>query len=200
VKILIEDCQTAWVDGFLAEATIIGLTLIELHPVIEHMGSTSIPGLCAKPTIDMFVGLPDDSLLDETISPMVGKGYTYFRKYQPAMPYRRLFARLRALTDNAPPELIDVNDEFVRGQEFVSATNIHVVVKDAPHWHRHLAFRDYLRTHAELKDEYGRLKKELSRHEYRDTNEYNQAKDDFIQRIQLQALAWYSNRHSLEGK
>ena len=127
MKILIEDYQAAWEDVFLAEAAIIGSALIELHPVVEHIGSTSIPGLCAKPTIDMLVGLPDESLINETISPMVGKGYTYFRKYQPAMPYRRLFARLRTLTDKTPPELIDVDDEFVRGQEFVSAANIHSI-------------------------------------------------------------------------
>jgi GrpB-like predicted nucleotidyltransferase (UPF0157 family) len=79
VKILIEDYQTDWVDVFLAEAAIIGSALVELHPVVEHIGSTSIPGLCAKPTIDMLVGLPDESLIVETISPMVGKGYTYNR-------------------------------------------------------------------------------------------------------------------------
>jgi len=193
MKILLEEYQARWVDDFLAEKVIIGSTLMDFHPVIEHVGSTSIPGLCAKPTIDMLVGLPDESLLDETIAPMIKQGFTYFRKYELVMPYRRLFARLRTLSGKVPPEVIDMHDEFVRGQEFISATNIHVVVKDTPHWHRHLAFRDFLRAHAELRDEYGRLKKELSQREFKDTNDYNATKDSFIKEIQAQAVAWYNH-------
>lgn len=195
VKILLEEYQAGWANEFLEQKDIIGSTLIDFDPSIEHIGSTSIAGLCAKPTIDILVGLPEESLLDKTIPPMISKGYTYFKKYEPAMPYRRLFAKLKALTDNAPPKIIDLHDEFIRGKEFIAVTNIHIVVKDTIHWHRHLAFRDFLRTHAELRDEYGQLKKELSRHKFRDTNDYNTAKDSFIQKIQVQALAWYNNQN-----
>ena len=194
MKILLEEYKASWVDGFLAEKVIIESTLIDFQPVIEHVGSTSIPGLCAKPTIDILVGLPDENLLDKTIAPMIRQGYTYFRKYEPAMPYRRLFARLRALAGKGRPEVVDIDDEFVRGQEFVSVTNIHVVVKDTPHWHRHLAFRDFLRAHAELRDEYGRLKRDLSQREFKDSNEYNAAKESFIKQTQVQALVWYNNQ------
>jgi GrpB-like predicted nucleotidyltransferase (UPF0157 family) len=194
VKILLEEYQARWADDFLAERDTLASTLIDFNPSIEHIGSTSIPGLCAKPTIDLLVGLRDDNLLDETISPMISKGYTYFSKYEPAMPYRRLFARLKALADTTPPEVIGIHDEFVRGQEFVSVANIHVVVKNTPHWRRHLAFRDFLRTHAELRDEYGRLKKELSTREFKDSNDYNAAKNSFIEKIQVQAVTWYDSQ------
>jgi GrpB-like predicted nucleotidyltransferase (UPF0157 family) len=197
VKILLEEYQATWVDAFLAERDIIGSTLSDLNPLIEHIGSTSIPGLCAKPTIDVLVGLQDDSLLDRTITPMIRRGYSYFAKYEPAMPYRRLFARLKPLAGKAPPAVVAVNDAFVRGEEFVSVANIHVLVRDTPHWHRHLAFRDFLRVHAEPRDEYGRLKMELSRHEFKKTNDYNSAKDDFIKRTQSQALAWYNDQKRL---
>ena len=89
----------------------------------------------------------------------------------------------------------NVHDEFVRGQVFLSVANIHVVVKDTPHCHRHLAFRDFLRAHADLRDEYGRLKKELAQYECRETNEYNAAKDSFIKKTQEQALTWYNNQY-----
>jgi GrpB-like predicted nucleotidyltransferase (UPF0157 family) len=145
------------------------------------------------------VGLRDDTQLDKAIAPMVGAGYTYFKKYEPAMPYRRLFARLRPLTDQAPPELIDVHDAFVRGQTFISVVNIHVVVKDTPHWTRHLAFRDYLRAHSDVRDDYGLLKSALSRGDYRDTNEYNAAKERFIQETQARALAWYARQHETQA-
>ena len=191
VKILIEEYQADWVNDFLKEKDIIGLTLIAFSPAIEHIGSTSVPGLCAKPTIDILVGLQEESRLDQTISPMIDRGYSYFKKYEPTMPYRRLFSKLKSLKGKAAPEIIDVNDEFVRGQEFIAVTNIHAVVKDTLHWRRHLAFRDYLRAHAEVRDEYCRTKKALSKQEFIDTNEYNAAKDRFIKETQSQALAWY---------
>lgn len=189
MKIIIEAHQTNWVNDFLAEKDIVEAALRDFDPTIEHIGSTAVAGLCAKPTIDILVGLRDESALDRTILPMTGAGYSYFRKYEPAMPFRRLFARLRPVTGQTPPQIIDVHDEFVRGQAFVSVANIHVVVKDTPHWQRHLAFRDYLRTHADARNEYGRLKQDLAGHEFRDTNEYNAAKDDFIKKTQAQALA-----------
>ena len=195
MKIILEDYQTGWVDAFAREMAVISTALAGFSPAIEHIGSTAVAGLCAKPTIDILVGLRDDRQLDRAIAPLIGAGYTYFKKYEPAMPYRRLFARLRPLTDQAPPALIDVHDEFVRGQTFISLANIHVIVKDTPHWKRHLAFRDYLRAHPDVRDDYGRLKSALSRADYRDTNEYNAAKERFIQEIQARALAWHDRQH-----
>ena len=195
MRIVLEEYQTDWVNAFEKEKTLIASVLIDFHPTVEHIGSTSIPGLCAKPTIDILVGLHDEIQLDQPISPMISRGYTYFRKYEPAMPYRRLFARLKALTGRVPPEVIGLHDEFVRGQEFISLANIHIIVKDTPQWPMDLAFRDFLRAHADLRDEYGRLKKELSKREFKDTNDYNAAKDSFIKKTQAQALAWYKNQH-----
>lgn len=195
MKIIIKDYQTGWANDFLEQQEILGSLLIDFNPIIEHIGSTSVVGLCAKPTIDILVGLQREDQLDETILPMIGHGYTYFKKYEPAMPYRRLFSNLNPLTDKSPPEIIDLNDEFVRGKEFIASTNIHIVVKDTPHWIRHLAFRDFLRAHTELRDEYGRLKKAVSKREYKDTNEYNDAKDGFIKKVERQALAWYGNQN-----
>ena len=94
--------------------------------------------------------------------------------------------------------MIDVPDEFVRGQAFLSVANIHVVVKDTLHWKRHLAFRDFLRAHADVRDEYGQLKTELTQHEYKDTNDYNAAKESFIKQTQAQALTWYKSRHTAD--
>ncbi len=195
MKILLEQYQAAWADAYLAERDIIRSALNRLHSTIEHIGSTAVPGLCAKPTIDILVGLEHEGLLDDTIAPMIATGYTYFRKYQSAMPYRRLFSRLEPLAGTSPPEIIDAGDEFIRGELYFPSANIHVIVRDTPHWHRHLAFRDFLRAHPDVRDEYGRLKQELSKREFRDTNDYNSAKEDFIQRTQSQALAWYNSRN-----
>ncbi|MEM7110803.1 MAG: GrpB family protein [Chloroflexota bacterium] len=199
MKIIIKDYQTGWLNDFLEQRAVIGSTLIDFNPIVEHIGSTSVVGLCAKPTIDILVGLQAEKQLDMTISPMISQGYTYFRKYEPAMPYRRLFSNLKPLTNKAPPKVIDLDDEFVRGQAFAPLTNTHIVVKDTSHWHRHLAFRDFLRAHDALRDEYGLLKKAVSRREFKDTNDYNDAKAEYIKKIERQALAWYSNQNK-DGK
>ena len=195
MKIIIEEYQVGWVNDFLEKKEIIRSALNNFNPIIEHIGSTAVVGLCAKPTIDILVGLQAEKQLDKTIPLMINQGYTYFRKYEPAMPYRRLFVNLIPLTDKLPPEVIDLNDEFVRGQEFNVLTNIHIVVKDTYHWFRHLAFRDFLLAHDELRDEYGRLKKAVSKREFKDTNDYNDAKAEFIRKTERQALAWYSNQN-----
>ena len=195
MKIVIKAYQPRWVNDFLKEKERVASILIDFKPAIEHIGSTSVVGLCAKPTIDILVGLQDETQLDETIDPMIRKGYTYFRKYEPAMPHRRLFSGLKALKDKAPPLVIDLNDEFIRGQAFSPLTNIHIVVKDTFPWHRHLAFRDFLRTHSDLRDEYGQLKKTLSKLDFKDTNDYNAAKDSFIKKTEIRALTWYRNQN-----
>ncbi len=195
MKILLEQYQAAWADAYLAERDIIRSALNHLNPTIEHIGSTAVPGLCAKPTIDILVGLEQESLLDDTIAPMIATGYTYFRKYQSAMPYRRLFSRLEPLAGTPPPEIVDAGDAFIRGEFFFPSANVHLIVRGTPHWHRHVAFRDFLRAHPDVRDEYGRLKQELSKREFRDTNDYNSAKEDFIQRTQSLALAWYNSQN-----
>ena len=194
MKIVIEEYQASWANEFLAHRAAIYSILTDLDPNIEHIGSTSVVGLCAKPTIDVLVGLSAADQLDATISPMIKHSYTYFKKYEPAMPYRRLFAKLKPVSNKVPPSIIGHDDEFIRGQDFNVLANIHIVVKDTPHWHRHLAFRDFLRAHPEIRDEYGRLKKAISGREFKDTNDYNDAKAAFIQEIGRQALVWYNSQ------
>lgn len=115
MKIILEDYQAEWSNAFEREKKVIASALLDFSPTIEHIGSTSIEGLCAKPTIDMLVGLHAEMQLDKTITPMTHQGYTYFKKYEPTMPYRRLFAKLTALTDKMPPEIIDIQDKRVFG-------------------------------------------------------------------------------------
>ncbi len=147
MKITIESYQPVWVDKFQQEKTIIEAALAQLSPVVEHIGSTSVPGLGAKPIIDILVGVGQDAQLDQTTQPMMATGYTYFRKHEPAMPYRRFYVRLISPEEQAPPSKVDIGEGLVIGQDFKSVTHIHLLVKDTIHWTRHIAFRDYLRAH-----------------------------------------------------
>ncbi len=161
---------------------------------IEHIGSTSVSGLAAKPIIDILIGLNTDEDLNKVIEPMMQTGYTYFKKYEPEMPYRRLFVRLTSLSDKAVPSIIDLDDDYITGVHLMPVTNIHILVKDTHHWTRHIAFRDFLRTYPEIRNSYEQLKLELSLQEFNNHLEYNKAKNNFVKQVEQQALNWYLNQ------
>lgn len=196
MKIVIETYNPKWIDDFAAQHAILSKTLAGFDAVIEHIGSTSVPGLGAKPIIDILIGLRSDTDLGKVAAPMMEQGYTYFRKYEPAMPYRRFFVQLEPLPGRTTPAMIDIGEEFITGQEFIAKVNIHIVVKDTPHWDRHIAFRDYLRAHPDVSAAYDTLKREISLREFKDTLEYNDAKDAFVKRVEQEALVWYKESRS----
>jgi GrpB-like predicted nucleotidyltransferase (UPF0157 family) len=196
MKIIIETYTEQWVNDFGEEKDNLEETLKGFHAVIEHIGSTSVPGLGAKPIIDILIGLPAEDDLDKVVVPMQQSGYTYFRKYEPMMPYRRFFVKLEPLPQKMPPAIVDIGEEFVTGKDFRAMANIHILVKDTLHWDRHIAFRDFLRAHPDTRDAYYALKKQLSLKEFRDTLEYNEAKDAFVKEVEAQALKWYYAQQS----
>jgi GrpB-like predicted nucleotidyltransferase (UPF0157 family) len=130
---------------------------------IEHVGSTSVPGLCAKPIIDIMLGVTKLPDADDIISKMYELGFEYVSKYEDVMPYRRYFV----IRENGK-----------------STYHIHTVEVDSHFWKRHLLFRDYLRQNPQARDEYGKLKKDLAQIEWNDRNEYTDAKTEFISNIQ----------------
>jgi GrpB-like predicted nucleotidyltransferase (UPF0157 family) len=196
MKIKITDYQENWPGMFAREQENISRILAFLDPVIVHIGSTSVPGLCAKPIIDIQVGLKNADDLDKTIKPMQ-EDYTYVKMYEPDWPERRYFCRYKSEAGGAIPSLIDVNDVPSVKQGLRSLTHIHIFVKDTEDWIRHIAFRDYLATHPNERDAYCRLKKELSKSDYENMIAYNDAKNDFVKDVQQKAVAWYKELHGI---
>ena len=127
---------------------------------IEHVGSTAVPGLAAKPIIDIMVGvkgLEDSPILVERL---VGIGYEYVPEFERVMPFRRYFRKVR---------------------EGRLTHHIHLVERsNVEWWERHVLFRDYLRAHPETAQEYGRLKRNLAERFRRDREAYTDAKTDFV--------------------
>lgn len=121
-------------------------------------------------------------------------GYTYFKVYEASMPYRRLMVKLRSLTQQRIPNMIDKGESYVDGEQFRSLLHVHVMKNGTEHWTRHIAFRDYLRNHDDVRDQYFALKEKLSEQEVRDGNEYNKLKNEFIQEIQAKAVEWFKRR------
>jgi GrpB-like predicted nucleotidyltransferase (UPF0157 family) len=196
MKIIIADYNPLWPVTFLKERHIIESALNGLHPVIEHIGSTSVPGLGAKPIIDILVGLENETQLEDSIPPMINMGYVYFKKYNPVMPYRRYFVRLNPAKGRVIPDVIDAQHDIVGGADFTALTNVHVIVKDTYHFKRHIALRDYLKAHPDVRDEYDALKRGLSQVEFKDGLAYNDAKDSFVKQTERDAVSWVERTHA----
>jgi GrpB-like predicted nucleotidyltransferase (UPF0157 family) len=122
---------------------------------IEHVGSTSVPGLAAKPVIDVDVVVIREHLMP-AIDALVAAGY----RHEGEMGIRDRHA-MRA-PDTAPPR------------------NVYVAVEGSLALRNHLAVRDVLRSDAVLRDEYGRLKLDLARVHAEDMDGYVAAKTDLL--------------------
>ncbi|KUY17784.1 hypothetical protein BAZ12_00325 [Elizabethkingia miricola] len=164
---------------------------------IQHIGSTSVEGLSAKPVIDIMIGVNSEQDLDKIPPLLAGRQYVYYEKYNEDMPYRRFFVKLK---ENPSkwffPEQINKDDEIPEKlhDHSLRLAHIHVIPTDSEHWLRHIAFRDYLKTYPDVKAEYQKLKEELGKKEWEDGNEYNEAKNDFIQSEEQKAVRWYKEK------
>ncbi|THB81714.1 MAG: GrpB family protein [Desulfobacteraceae bacterium] len=133
---------------------------------IEHFGSTAVPGLAAKPIIDMLVEVASLDRAREIIAPILeAQGYDYF--WRPSHG------------DDTPPFYA----WFIKRDERGSRTHhIHMVESDFEHWNR-LRFRDYLINHPDAAQEYAELKMALSKTHRQDRVAYTRAKTRFINTI-----------------
>ncbi len=135
---------------------------------IEHFGSTAVPGLPAKPIVDMLVEVSDLGDVQRRIVPVLeSQGYDYF--WRPTFgdngePFYAWFIKRDAVTH-------------------VRTHHIHMVERNfETHWDR-LLFRDYLIAHPDVALEYARLKRELAQTHARDRIAYTNAKSEFINQV-----------------
>ncbi len=191
MKIRFEPYDPVWKNDFEQHGERISAALSPMRPAIDHIGSTSLGDIAAKPIIDILVGVQTASQLDEAISPMLAAGYTYVEKFTPGMPYRRFFVKLTPLSPKPLPDIIRAADTLAFGREYETVANIHVMEKDSYHWMRHIAFRDYLRAFPEIRFAYEALKRNIAKLDFDDPLEYNTHKEAFIGEHQEKAVAWF---------
>jgi GrpB-like predicted nucleotidyltransferase (UPF0157 family) len=153
-EVVIADYDPAWPERYDAERARIAAALGPRARRIEHIGSTSVPGLAAKPVLDILVTVEDPEHEGEFREALEGAGYV-LRVREPA---HRMF--------RTPERTVQV----------------HVWADSDPAVARHLAFRDLLRSSTELRDAYEQLKRELSARDWTDVNRYAEAKGPFIRR------------------
>ena len=192
MKIKIEEYNREWTRQFEKIKADLYSILIKLNPKIEHIASTSVPDLAAKPIIDIQVGIKNSNDLDKTIEPMINNHYIYYEIYNSVMPDRRLFVGLKDEKDIRNFQNIYSKGDLIPHEKInqLRLTHVHIWEHGTKDWNRHIAFRNYLREHAEVKGQYESLKKQLSLKDWKDGNEYNDAKDSFIKTTEAKAILW----------
>jgi GrpB-like predicted nucleotidyltransferase (UPF0157 family) len=151
----------AWAGTFQAERD----RLHSLFPqilAIEHIGSTAVIGLAAKPVIDLMAGVADMAVAEALAGPLCQVGYTTSAEFNASLQDRKWFMR------------------WADGHR---THHLHVMVQEGKRWKEHLIFRDALRTDAGLAARYGALKHRLAATHGRDREAYTAAKATFVNEL-----------------
>ncbi|HUF54436.1 MAG TPA: GrpB family protein [Dehalococcoidia bacterium] len=168
--IVLADYTPAWAELFAEERDRLQEAIGQWAAAIEHVGSTAIPGIAAKPIVDIGVALHDLGDAIKCITPLVEMGYECKGEF--GIPERIYF---RKPTDEPLPG--QINDGVGRTHQ------IHMYQRDHHQFIWHIAFRDYLRAHAEERDAYEALKRRLAIEHAGDIEAYAEAKGDFVQGV-----------------
>ena len=156
-----------WTGEFEREAqrlrAVFGENLVEVH----HIGSTAVPGLAAKPIVDVLPVVKDIEHVDALNAALAAAGYRAWGEF--GLPGRRY---------------------FTREENGARKCNVHVYEAENSEVERHLAFRDYMNAHPEEARAYGRLKEELARRFPTDFEAHMDGKDTFVKERERRALSW----------
>jgi GrpB-like predicted nucleotidyltransferase (UPF0157 family) len=164
-EVVLADPDPTWPARFEEEAARIRAALGDLAARIEHVGSTAVPGLPAKPVIDIQLSLRSLSPRAVWREPLEAAGYTY--RLDPSSVEHEFLSR-----------------EGPDGERLV---NLHVCPVGGRWEARHLWFRDRLRARPEDRDAYAALKRRLAAEHPHDLHTYAAAKTDFIRRLETAA-------------
>lgn len=139
---------------------------------IEHVGSTAIPGIYAKPVIDILIGVSNlNNFTEKEIQKIESLGYRYNPAFKTVLPYRRYFQK--------------------NNQQGVRTHQIHLVNFPSQWYEKHILFRDYLRTNKEIAKSYESLKLTLAE-KFDNTIDYTNAKNNFCRNINKKAFFNFS--------
>ena len=159
-QVSIEDYTRQWLEAFEEECDRLVAAVGPLALAIEHVGSTSVPGLCAKPVIDIAIGVTDLLTGKECVGPLSDIAYEY--KGDAGIPGRHFFAK---------------------GNPENRTHYVHVEPLNGVLWRNHILFRDYLRCHPDEAATYGQLKRALAEKFIEDRDAYALGKNSYIENI-----------------
>jgi GrpB-like predicted nucleotidyltransferase (UPF0157 family)/predicted ester cyclase len=166
-RIVIVDYDPKWPERYEHERSRIIAAVGDVALGIEHIGSTSIPGLAAKPIVDIVVAVPD---VDDDAA------------FAPALTAAGYEPRVR-----------EAGHRMFRTPE--RDVHVHVYQEGSPEIVAYLDLRDWLRIDEEGRERYAAVKRELSRRAWADMNDYADAKSDVVQDTLRRARAWRCGQH-----
>ncbi len=166
--VVVTEFDPAWAARYAAEAAVVREILGENCAAVYHIGSTAVPGLAAKPIIDILPVVRDITAVDAVNPQFAAAGYEAMGEY--GIPGRRYFRK---------------------GWGDGETVHVHVFGQgSAGEIRRHLAVRDFLRTHPADAAAYGKLKIRLARQFEWDIGAYCDGKDAFVKDLECRATAW----------
>jgi GrpB-like predicted nucleotidyltransferase (UPF0157 family) len=157
------DYDPAWPELYAREAVRIRSILGSTAVLVEHAGSTSVPGLAAKPIIDIVLAVPDSAEEQEYVPPLEAAGYV-LRAREPGWFEHRMF----------------------KGPD--TDINLHVFTAGASEVERMLLFRDWLRQSDADRELYLRVKRDLAQRTWRHVQHYADSKSAIVAEIMERAI------------
>lgn len=161
-----------WREIFVAESKRVADALGNNAIAIHHIGSTVIPGIYAKPIIDLLAEVQDILKVGERRSAMESLGYAAMGEF--GISGRRYFRK--------------------ENQNGCRTHHLHVFEAGSEQVERHLAFRDYMIAHPIDAQKYSALKRELAKKYPQSIDEYMDGKDGLIKEIDIKAAQWRTKR------
>lgn len=168
MNIIVVDYDPNWKNEYLKEEHAIKEILQDELVNCFHIGSTSVPNLKAKPIIDILLVVNNINELDTYSVQFENLGYEVMGEF--GIQGRRYF---RKGGDNRTHQIHAFQYDHIQEIE------------------RHLSFRDYLRQSPEICKDYGELKSKLADQYPTDIDSYGDGKDDFVKKIEKEALKWH---------
>jgi GrpB-like predicted nucleotidyltransferase (UPF0157 family) len=163
------DPDPAWPAMFAAEAVRIRAALGDCGIALEHVGSTAVPGLRAKPVIDILAAVRDECCLGDVVERLAGIGYLYTPEAERDDPARRVFRK-------GPADMA-----------LSRSHHLHLAERDGHYWRRLVAFRDRLRVHPEEAAAYVALKERLAARFEGQSRRYTSGKHAFVAAVEAAA-------------
>ena len=160
--IIVAEYDPRWPRLFEKERDLIRAALADKVIAIEHIGSTAVPGLPSKPTIDIGVGLGTLDNAAECIQLLERLGYRYEPDFEQLLPDRRF---------------------LWKGTRENHTHHIHMAAVGSDMWKRPILFRDYLRAHPDEALGYAELKKRLASRHSTDIDAYVEGKTAFVKHV-----------------
>ncbi|MDQ4123905.1 MAG: GrpB family protein [Acidobacteriota bacterium] len=148
-----------WHELFAVEARQLTAAIGKYTLAIEHIGSTAICGISAKPIIDIMLGMREIADVGQVIEPFEELGYIYCGE--------------NGIT----------NRHYFRKGSPLRTHHLHIVELNCEFWNNHLLFRDYLRVHPQIAFQYENLKRELARTHRENREAYTEGKTAFIKNV-----------------